>query len=112
MKKIFTVLFAFTFFVSFAQIQKNNKSKLSIEQIMQDPDEWVGFSPDRINWSENSENIYFNWNPEQDTFPSLYAYSLKTKKTEKVSIEEQQKIPSRGTYNTNKTKQVFIRDGN
>ncbi|MFW5756702.1 MAG: DPP IV N-terminal domain-containing protein, partial [Tangfeifania sp.] len=97
----------------FAQIQKNNQSRLTIEQIMQEPDEWVGSLPERIYWGEQGENIYFDWNPEQDTLSSLYRFSLKNEEIEKVSPEEKKKLPERqGTYNKDKTKKVYSRDGN
>ena len=97
----------------FAQIQRNNQSLLSIEQIMQEPDKWVGSLPENSYWGEQGENIYFNWNPEQDTLSSLYSYSLETEEIEKVPLEEKKKLPERrGTYNKDKTKKVYSRNGN
>jgi len=97
----------------FAQIQKNNQSPLTIGQIMQEPDKWVGSLPENIYWGEQGENIYFDWNPEQDTLSSLYRYSLKDEKIEKVSVEEKKKLPERrGSYNDDKTKKVYTRNGN
>lgn len=100
-------------FVSTAQIQKNNKSVLTIEKIMQDPDKWIGSSPDGIFWGENSKNICFDWNPNHDTLSSLYSYDLKTKEIKAVSVENKIKLPGRGgSYNAGKTKKVYSRDGN
>jgi dipeptidyl aminopeptidase/acylaminoacyl peptidase len=97
----------------FAQIQKNNQSSLTIEQIMQEPDKWVGSLPENIYWGEQSENIYFTWNPEQDTLSSLYRYSLKDEKIEKVPLEKKKNLPEpRGNYNHDKTKKVYARNGN
>ncbi|MDO8951843.1 MAG: hypothetical protein Q7U86_04410, partial [Draconibacterium sp.] len=80
---------------------------------MQDPGKWIGTSPENIIWGEQSTRIYFDWNPEKDTLSSLYSYNLKTKKTEKVTVEEKMKLPgSTGDYNAGKTKKVFVRDGN
>ena len=79
MKNQLLVLLLFSFFIGTAQIQKNNKSSLTIEIIMQSPDKWIGTSPDDISWDEKSVNIYFDWNPEQDTLASKYAYNLKSK---------------------------------
>ncbi|MCG6188699.1 S9 family peptidase [Maribellus maritimus] len=96
-----------------AQIQKNNKSVLTIEKIMQNPDHWIGTLPERISWDDNSSKIYFNWNPGMDTLSSLYAYNLKSRKTEKVSLEEQQNLPGRfSDYNSDNTKKVAIKNGN
>ena len=92
-----------------AQIQKNNKSALTIEKIMQDPDKWIGTSPENIFWDEQGKLIYFGWNPKRDTLSSLYSFNLKTRETVQVSVEEKQKLPGRFTnYNASKTKSVFI----
>ena len=113
MKNLFLFFLITNAFILSAQIQKNNKSTLTIEKIMQDPKTWIGTSPDNIVWGEQNNLIYFDWNPEQDTLSSLYSYNLKTKKTEKVTVEEKIKLPrSTGDYNAGKTKKVFVRDGN
>ena len=109
---IFSLLLLFTIQIS-AQIQKNNKSSLTIEKIMQDPDKWIGASPENITWGEHSNNILFEWNPVKDTLSSLYYYNVKTKKTEKVSIEEKRKLAGRNSdYNSAKTKKVYITNSN
>lgn len=109
------LFFVFLFFVCAgnSQVQKNNKSRLTIEQIMQAPEKWIGAAPENIYWSETSDAIFFNWNPQQDTLASLYRYSLNTNKTEKVSTDEKVKLPGKsGDYNSGKTKKVYARDGN
>jgi len=113
MKKLLTILLTVIVLGAFAQIEKNNKSSLSIEQIMQDPAQWIGTSPSDIEWNDASTKIYFEWNPERDTLSSLYSWSLDTKKIEKVSIEEKQKMSGRfADYNKDRTQKVFIRNGN
>ena len=113
MKKIFLILLVAVSFSITAQIQKNNKSQLTIEQIMQEPDKWIGMSPENISWDEQGKQIYFDWNPEKDTLSSLYSFNLKTSETAKVSVEEKQKMPGRYmAYNAGKTKGVFIKNGN
>lgn len=96
-----------------AQIQKNNKSALTIEQIMQPPDKWIGTSPSGIYWAEDGTEIYFDWNPEQDTLPSLYCYNIQSKEIEKVASNKLQTLPQKtGKYNKARTKKVYTRDGN
>ncbi|HPF52978.1 MAG TPA: prolyl oligopeptidase family serine peptidase [Draconibacterium sp.] len=113
MKKLLTIILVTSVFGAFAQIEKNNKSPLTIEQIMQDESQWIGTSPSGISWSESGTKIYFDWNPDRDTLSSLYAYSLDTKKIEKVSLAEKQSLPGRfADYNNDHTKKVFIRNGN
>lgn len=113
MKKIFFLLLVAVSITTSAQIQKNNKSQLTIEQIMQEPDKWIGMSPENISWDEQGKQIYFDWNPERDTLSSLYSFSLKDSKIAKVTVEEKQKMPGRYlAYNSGKTKGVFIKNGN
>jgi len=86
---------------------------LTIEQIMQNPDEWIGTAPTGIFWDENGENIYFDWNPEMDTLSSLYSYSRKTKEIEKVLIDKKMNLPGNyGDYNVDKTQKIYVRNGN
>ncbi len=113
MKKLLTIILLATVFGAYAQVEKNNKSSLTIEQIMQDQDQWIGTSPSDISWNETGTKIYFDWNPDRDTLSSLYSYSLETKTIEKVSLSEKQSLPGRfATYNTDRTKKVFVRNGN
>lgn len=113
MKKLLLLLFVFCTLTTFSQIENNNKSTLTIEQIMQSPEKWIGTSPSGISWDEKSEKIYFNWNPNQDTLSSLYVYSVRTKEIEKVPMEEQKKLPGKyGSYNQNRAQKVYTRNGN
>lgn len=113
MKNILFFVCLFFVVTGYSQIQKNNKSQLTIEQIMQAPEKWIGASPENIFWSETNDAIFFDWNPEKDTLASLYRYSLKSKKTEKVSTNEKINLPVKsGDYNSGKTQKVYIRDGN
>ncbi|GAB1453361.1 hypothetical protein MASR2M47_34170 [Draconibacterium sp.] len=113
MKKLFLFLLISNAVFASAQIQRNNKSALTIGQIMQNPDKWIGTSPTNIIWGEQNDHIYFNWNPEKDTLSSLYSYNLKTKKTAKVSVEEKQKLPGRNSdYNSAKNQKAYVRNGN
>lgn len=113
MKKLLTILFCILVIASFAQVQKNNQSVLTIEQIMQDPAQWIGTAPSDIAWSDSGDKIYFEWNPDRDTLSSLYAYSLATKEIEKVSLAEKQSLSGRSeNVNADRSQKVFIRNGN
>lgn len=47
------------------------QSQLSVESIMRNPS-WMGTFPSRHYWSANSQQIYFNYNPEKNQADSLY----------------------------------------
>ena len=72
---------------SFSIAQTNNQSQLTIDQIMQG-DDFVGYLPTNINWSENNKDIYFSWNPDNDTLRSTYKVNINSKKIDKASYEE------------------------
>lgn len=71
--------------LSFAQT--NNQSQLTIDQIMQG-DDFVGYLPTSISWSENNQDIYFSWNPDNDTIRSTYKVNINSKKIGKATPEE------------------------
>lgn len=86
-------------------------SKLSVEKIMQDP-KWMGTFPSDIKWDDQSNYIYFNYNPENDPVDSLYRIAInKPNKIEKVNRKTQKKlIPFSGNYNRDKTQKVYVKD--
>ena len=106
-KLIFAFLAVFSLSYSFAQT-----SPLSVEKIMQDP-AWIGTFPSNIQWGEHGENIYFKYNLQEDPSDSLYRISLKnTNNIEKVHWKEQEQfVPSRGSYNDERTKKLYTRNG-
>ncbi|WP_346855137.1 prolyl oligopeptidase family serine peptidase [uncultured Draconibacterium sp.] len=113
MKKLFTILLLALVVTAFGQIQRINRSQLTIEKIMQDPAKWIGTSPENISWSGDGQKIYFDWNPDQDTLESLYSYSLQSKQIEKVPLEEKLHLPGRQVdYSADKSKKVYARNGN
>jgi len=84
--------------------------KLSVEKIMRDP-AWIGSSPSSISWSLDSRTVYFRWNPDQVASDSLYQYSLDSKQTSKVSKTDRQQLPMRGSYNQDRSKMCFEKNG-
>lgn len=88
------------------------QSSLSVEQIMQDPN-WMGTFPSNLNWSANSQRVYFNYNPEQHPADSLYAYDLRSNQLQKVKVEDaQMRIPQNAITNLDQSLQLFTRKGN
>lgn len=103
---LFIVIFSLVSSPFFAQ-----QSSLSVEKIMQDP-KWMGTFPSNIEWNEQSDVLYFNYNKDNDPSDSLYRISLKSKNTiEKVKWrEEKNRIPNRGSYNASKTKKIYVKN--
>ncbi len=106
MKYLVTALVTFLSLNTYAQ----NKSKLTVEQIMQGED-FVGYSPKAIQWSPDGQYIYFTWNPNLDTLRSEYKVNIKTKEISKVSYREQRNKPEIGTYNKRHDLLVYSKSG-
>jgi dipeptidyl aminopeptidase/acylaminoacyl peptidase len=88
-----------------------NNSTLTIPQIMQG-DRFVGFLPSNISWSEDSETIYFSWNPEMDTIRSLYKTDRNGSEPVPVPTEEQKMLRNgNGDYSADRAYKVYTDNG-
>lgn len=90
--------------------QIDNKSALSIEQIMQGSN-FVGHLPGNPFWSICSEKIYFMYNPNNALSDSLYAYNLSTQKVNKVSFRERMTFPEDYIYNSDSSFCTYEKHG-
>ncbi len=98
-----------------------SRPTLTVETIMQDPKDWVGTSPSSPFWSDDSQTLYFNWNPDKAPGDSLYkvtftnvtqSKALTAPKPAKVSPAERRGLPTAtGPYNRARTKRLFERQG-
>ena len=87
------------------------QTQLILSEIMKGED-FIGELPDTIFWAENSESIYFNWNPDNDIVRSCYKVDLKGLTPYKVGIEELRSLPSKdGTYSRDKNKKLYEKNG-
>ncbi|PEN14678.1 S9 family peptidase [Longibacter salinarum] len=96
-------------------------SELSVEQIMQDPERWVGDWPENLRWHDNGRIVYFDWNPGGE-FPSdsLFSYNVETgERPAKVSPEARRAAPptfsgwhhGEHVYDLDQQRKVYTRDG-
>ncbi len=84
---------------------------LTVDKIMRDP-KWIGVSPTNVFWSEDSKQVYFNWNPDNNAGDSLYSAPIVTKKPQKVVVSTRRALPiGNGEYNKARTKRMFERNG-
>ncbi|MGA9325025.1 MAG: alpha/beta fold hydrolase, partial [Salegentibacter sp.] len=105
------LLLLFVFVATFCNTRAQ-KSELSVEKIMQDPS-WMGTFPSNIHWGAQSDNIYFDYNPDGDPSDSLYRINIHSPgKIVEVSPQEKKKlVPQSGNYNEKRTKKVFTEEG-
>ena len=88
-----------------------SQSSLTIEKIMQG-DKFTGVSPDRMYWSPSGDRLYFRWTQDVDSTPSLYTVEAANPVPRKLNREEIKKLPSSdGTYNRNRSKMVYAKNG-
>ena len=92
--------------------QPASKSPLTIEQIMQRTEHWRGVEPENIFWGHDSQTLFFDWNPVQDTLPGLYMVSLRNKTPKAMTLEERKALPGRGLiYSNDFSKTAWIKEG-
>ncbi|MDX1937379.1 MAG: prolyl oligopeptidase family serine peptidase [Flavihumibacter sp.] len=86
--------------------------KLTVEKIMSDP-RWMGSSPSNTQWSENSQQLYFRWNPNSEAADSLYYISLTDKKPVKATATQTQEWLSTGNfiYTADRNAYVYAKEG-
>ena len=86
--------------------------ELSVQKIMRDP-AWIGKSPDNFYWGENSTQLFFNWNPENNPSDSLYVYDFQEEEIKPINYQQEMSFPARnGVYNKTQTEKLFTRNGN
>src|SRR5580698_10254723 len=103
MKNILALLLVTASSSIFAQ----KSDTLSVEKIMRDP-KWIGVAPSNIHWSDDSKQIYFNWNPENADRDELFSITPADIKPVKVSIDEQKLLSSQnGEWNRQHTLRVY-----
>ena len=108
MKQLVTVLLLLSISLSIAQT--DNQSQLTIDQIMQG-DDFVGYLPTSIEWSENSKDIYFSWNPDMDTIRSTYRVNINTQNIEKLSFDDLKSKSNGGRYSKDGKWKVYEKSG-
>jgi len=111
MKKV-SVLLLLVGIVGSAAAQKkvNNVSTLSIDQIMKGED-FVGYWPRDISWSEDSKTIYFDWNPEQDTLSNTYSVDINTNEIHKLNTTALKNQVPGGSYSSDYRYKVYEKHG-
>lgn len=93
------------------QLVQPTRGWLTVDKIMRDA-KWMGTSPRQVFWSEDGKKIYFTWRQGDDKGDSLYVVDARGGTPRQVSLAERKMLPSRaGDYNTERTKKVYVRDG-
>lgn len=99
-----------TFLLQVAEAQQD-PPQLSVQKIMQDPSKWIGDSPSSLQWSGDSEQLFFRWNKEQAAADSLYVLTIKNGAIEKVT--PQLPLPEEVTpyFSAQKANKLYLQNG-
>lgn len=108
MKPLTLLPFLYLSLLGFGQTE--NLSELSVDQIMQGED-FVGYLPGSIDWSDDNQTIYFSWNPDQDTLRSTYQVNIVSKEIQKLSFEEIKSRSNNGDYTEDYAWKVYEKNG-
>ncbi len=109
MRKLLTYLIAL-FLTIGLNAQNKPLSELTVEEIMQDPAQFVGNSPGNFSWSRDSKSIFFSWNPDGGRFSSTYQINFEGGTAEKVD-DRFEGWPEDFEFNSNKS-QIVYESGN
>ncbi|WP_192349748.1 S9 family peptidase [Algoriphagus sp. Y33] len=92
----------------FVLLQAQAQSSLSVEYIMRDP-MWMGTFPSSASWSDDSQTIYFRYNPEKNPADSVYKLNLANKTTvSKVDWKElKNNERSEEDFNSDKSLRIY-----
>lgn len=79
---------------------------------MREPMQWMGTSPSELNWSEDSKQLYFEWNPDKNKADSLYVVSVANPVPKKVAYASRKGLPAfSGIYNRARTHKLYEKNG-
>ena len=111
MKKSSSPLDLIIIFFFILPVHLSGQGSLTIEKIMQG-DRFIGFSPENLTWSPAGNILYFKWNPDMDTLPSLYSVRTDKLKPQKVTLEEKKNLASpNGVFSKDRSEMVYANDG-
>jgi dipeptidyl aminopeptidase/acylaminoacyl peptidase len=109
LRPFLSLLFAALVITGFSQAKLD---KLTVEKIMRDPN-WIGTSPSNVQWSQDGQYLYFNWNPDKAPADSIYYITPANKVPAKANPQETQNFNTTGNfvYNQARTIYVYAKDG-
>ncbi len=90
--------------------QIENLSQLSIQEIMSK--DYLGQSPQRIQWAADSKRVFLNWNPDNKTMASPYQVDIKTLEPIPIDRSEMQEaLPIRKNLNRDESLELLTMGG-
>lgn len=104
-------LFSFLYLLIAVYANGQQLGELTVPKIMRDP-KWIGVAPSNVFWSDDSKQVYFQWNPENLPGDSLYTISTTNLTPSKVDYRTRRNLSSPfGDLNQARTKKAFEKNG-
>ena len=99
------------FTASFLSAQNNKNQPLDLKAIMSG-EKYIGYSPEGIFWHPNSKEIFFSWNPNNDSLRSTYQVKAPFSTTPvKLAADKWLAFPPGGVLSKNKGLRFILREG-
>src|SRR5436190_18377772 len=93
------------------QAPRPRGTSLNIDQIMEGPD-FAGTQPSDVRWSVDGHKVYFRWKTPAEKKDGLYVVDAKGGTPRRLSdAAEKEAPPFGGADNVERTKKVFVQDG-
>lgn len=74
-------------------------------------EKFVGYLPENIQWGDNSQEVFFSWNPDADTLRSTWSASVPGGQPQEVPLDRLGMLSFSGNYNADRTAKVFEKWG-
>ncbi|MCE2771003.1 MAG: prolyl oligopeptidase family serine peptidase [Saprospiraceae bacterium] len=101
----------FLFIASFLSAQNNKNQALDLKAIMSG-EKYIGYSPEGIFWHPNSKEIFFSWNPNNDSLRSTYQVKAPFSTAPvKLAADKWLAFPPGGVISKNKGLRFILREG-
>ena len=102
---------SFLFPAFFLSAQNNKNQPLDLKTIMSG-EKYIGYSPEGIFWHPNSKEIFFSWNPDNDSLRSTYHLKAPfSAAPTKLLAEKWLDFPPGGVISKNKGLRFILREG-
>lgn len=109
--KIETLFFVLLLGITPALLQGQGESPLKLEEIMKG-EEWVGNQPARVDWLNQSNYLFFNWNPDNKASTPQYCYNIKTGELKITGDDVKNSLPPRvQVYDSNRSRYLYVENG-
>src|SRR5438093_768552 len=90
---------------------KDARFALTVDSIMRGPD-LVGYAPDSLRWSADSQKLYFDWRKPRDDEASTYVVGRDGGTPAKLTDEQKKNIPpANGRWDKARKRVVFADRG-